>query len=105
LIAAATPKERRAVFDSQASFDCWAALRAGGWDTSFWVIVSDSGDTWVVEATNAGREVRGQAASPEAAWETACREALGPAAETAFDVAGVGPADTTGRPRHAFILS
>jgi hypothetical protein len=65
--------------DSPALFDFWAALRADGWDTTLRVIVSDSGDAWVVEAAKAGRVVRGRAASPEGAWRSAHRQAVGAA--------------------------
>jgi hypothetical protein len=63
--------------DSHAIFDFWAAFRADEWETTLRAIVSDSGSTWVVEAAKAGRVVRGRAASPEAAWESAYRKALG----------------------------
>jgi hypothetical protein len=63
--------------------DHWSAFQAAGSVTSFRVIVSDAGDTRVAEAAKNGERVEGRAASPEGAWEAACRKALGPAARAA----------------------
>jgi hypothetical protein len=57
--------------------DHWSAFQAAGWVTSFRVIVSDAGDTWVAAAAKGGEGVEGRAASPEEAWEAAYRKALG----------------------------
>jgi hypothetical protein len=74
-VAAAAPQEGgQAVLDSEKSMDIWAALRAADWHTSLRVILSACGDTWIVEATRAGRAVEGRGTSPEAAWRAAYRQ-------------------------------
>jgi hypothetical protein len=71
------------VSDSQRTHDLWSAVEAKGWVTSFRVIVSDAGDTWIAEATKGGKAVEGRAASPEAAWRSAHRLAVEEAADGA----------------------
>jgi hypothetical protein len=67
------------VFGSQRAHAYWSAVEAQGWATSFRIILSDSGGTWIAEATKGGKAVEGRATSPEAAWRSAYRQVVGEA--------------------------